>query len=475
MEGHTTMQDTDERAPDGAAPLSLRPSRGAALRRNALTLGFSATAVAVVLVVVAVSLFGSHWRPTGPHTTATSTAGLRGQVIGQVMLPGYSSLVSISMDSPKDGWALGDASYMTNSGIVNAVGFYHYVGSTWRLDGRIDNVNAQLMPTATITMFSPSNGWAFDGMGTVFQYDGARWQSIAISPTGAQGARVLTLHMISPEEGWAAAYITSASGSHSIGFLHYDHQQWTAESAPTDLPGLDSANLSIVGFSAQPGGDAWAVGNAPVSGPTGAPLPIVGLVFHRIAGAWQLVSRLYTPTAEGTIDPHGPNLVPRDIYMSSPTSGWIVGNIASSQTNPEGYTTTTHALLMRYDGAQWTQVAAPLPLQTNGDQMFHLMATGPDNIWAAVATSAGSIMPTGLQVTGGFLHYDGAAWSEVTPTPAVKGIAFIHPMNYTIAPDGAIWSAGIAGTGPNTHADTGLFICSLKNGVWSASTFSSGK
>lgn len=466
-EGQTMTPNTDERAPDGAAPAALLAAQpdSRPLRRQALTLSFSATAAAVVLIVIVVSLFGVHWRLTGTHTTAKPIANAR----GQVFLPGYSTLVAISMDSPTDGWALGDATPQSGSGGIAAAGFYHFDGVHWRLAQRISGVNITGVNSATLTMFSHSNGWAYDGLGSVFQYDGARWQSVAVNlPGGEHASHVLTLDMLSSTEGWASAYITSAGGVANIGFLHYANQQWTAELAPTVLPGLDNANLTITGISALPRGDVWAVGFAPIYRATGMPTSTVALVFHRVAGVWQIASRLNAPAMNGM-------LAPRDIYMSSATSGWMVGDISTNHPNSEGYSTIKHALLMRYDGAQWTQVSVPLTLPTNGDSLFHLMATEPDNIWVALQTTTGLVTPKGLEVIGGFLHYDGATWSEVTPIPSVERITMIHHMNYTIAPDGAIWSVGNAEDGQSTQKTSGLFVCSLKNGAWSVSTFAASK
>lgn len=469
--GMETMSETEQHDPATTAGPERKVATipnvhlEARLSQRAWAIGFSATAAALVLIVVAVSLFGSHWRLTGSHATATPTASAH----GQVFLARYGPIVAISMDSPTDGWALGDGT--RPGGSLAAAGFYHFDGSHWRLAQTFKGIEINGIENASVTMFSRTDGWAFNGLGTLFHYDGTSWQATAITTaSGEHVVHLIALDVVSPTEGWAAAYMgVGATGAGDIGFLHYTNQQWTVERVPTALPGVDVANLNITGISALPGGDVWAVGVAPASGATGGPPATtpttVALVFHRVAGVWQVANRLTAPTA-------GDSLNPRDIYMSSPTSGWIVGDIDSYQQNPEGYSTTTHALLMRFDGTQWTQVSVPINSPTDNDSLFHLMATGPNNIWVEVRTTAGTVMPGGLEVLGELLHYDGSAWSAVSPTPSPQGIVTIQVTNFTLAPDGSIWSAGSARNGQNTP---GPFICSFRNGTWTASTFSASK
>jgi DNA-directed RNA polymerase specialized sigma24 family protein len=125
-------------------------------------------------------------------------------------------------------------------------------------------------------------------------------------------------------------------------------------------------------------------------------------------------------------------------------------------------------LLLHYDGAHWTQVPAPLATPTSSDRLQHIVATGPDSIWVTVTTNAGTILPSGVAFSGSFLHYDGTAWSEVTPSlTALKGITSAWVAAASPARDGTLWVVGGAELAQNQHGSVSGFFCLYANGAWS--------
>jgi hypothetical protein len=472
----------DKAAPDRtqdrkmAAIPSLRPAPQR-IGQRAWTVGFSATAVAVALIVIAVTLFAS--RPhsgvaqTAAHVSATQTAGAHGAAGTAAGGP----IVAISMDSPTDGWAIGDATGQQAGPVqTSVVALYHYNGSQWRLSQQIQGFPTYMGTGAnpsTLKMLSATDGWAFGGSGHVLHYDGTAWRSVTISPAGGeQVLQLLALDMVSPTQGLAAARLGTSSPQGALGFLRFDGQQWSVEQGIiSSLPGLDMNTLTITGISATPGGDVWAVGWAYAFASQSASqtsVPQVGLIFHRANGVWRLASELNQPTASVQI-------IPRDLLMLGPDTGWIVGDTDQTTTATEigGATTTlttTHALLLHYDGARWTQVSAPFATPTTSDRLQGIVATGPDSIWVTVQSNASAVLSSGVQFSGDFLHYDGTTWSEVTPSPTLKGVTSAWITAASPALDGTLWAVGGAELVQNQHGSVGPFFCLYANGAWGVVT-----
>ncbi|HEY7851286.1 MAG TPA: hypothetical protein VIC27_14545, partial [Ktedonobacterales bacterium] len=121
--------------PRKMAPIpSLRPGPGErAAGRQRWAVGCGATAAAVALVVVVATLFATHARPVATqtaHTAVTQTAGAQSHVSGASL----GAVAAVSLDSPTDGWALGQASGQQPGSVQTSIaGFYHYDGSQWTL------------------------------------------------------------------------------------------------------------------------------------------------------------------------------------------------------------------------------------------------------------------------------------------------------------------------------------------------------
>lgn len=455
-----------------AAIPSLRPGpRERIAARQRWAAAFGATAAALALVVVAVTLFATRARPTTTQTAHPSAAAT--QTVVAHTSPSAANLgavVSVSMVSPTDGWALGDATGQRSGTVQNSIALYHYDGSQWTLKQQVSDfpIYGGNNSPASLTMLSATDGWAFDEPGHLLHYDGTAWRPSAFTTAGSQRIlQVLALDMVSPNEGWAAALLGSNSPQATLGFLRYDGQRWTVEPDIISLPGLDMNMMTISGISVAPGGDVWAAGWAGEMVTQGTETP-VGLIFRRVDGVWRLTNKLNQPDAAVQI-------VPRDILMLGPDNGWIVGDTDQTTTATEigGATTsmtTTHALLLHYDGARWTQVPAPLASPTGSDHLQGITATGPESLWVTVQTNAGTISPNGVAISGEFLHYDGKVWSEVTPSLTPKGVTSVWLTNASPALDGTLWAVGGTEMVQNQQGSVGPFFCLFANGAWSVVT-----
>jgi hypothetical protein len=431
-------------------------------------MGFSATAAAVILVVVAVTLFSSRGRAPAlagvtHNASATATAQWRAH------MGALGPIYTISMDSPTDGWAIGDASTQNANGAqqVTAAAFYHYDGSEWRLSQTVQDFSIFGRDNATLTMFSPTDGWAVDGSAnSILHYDGSTWRAVHITPAGnAQIAQLLAVDMVSPTEGWAAAKLGSDSPQGNLSFLRFDGQQWNVEPGSISMPGVDLNTVSIQGISALPDGEVWAIGEViPFLTPNTSTSSQVGFIVHRTHGVWHLASELNQPFAATSV-------APVDILMTSATTGWIVGSYQSVKSTSNGDMAITHALALHYDsartGSRWVPVTLPIANPSQGDQNTSITSTGPNDVWVAGLSNDMNVTSSGLAISALLFHYDGTAWTQEPSTfPGVTGYNQVSVYTIAETPDGSLWGAGALYKEQSGQGSQVPFIASYHNGAW---------
>jgi hypothetical protein len=258
----------------------------------------------------------------------------------QLQLP----LLSVSLDSPQDGWAVGWTGTLV-----------HYDGYAWSTSPGPANFKQNLLGVA---MLSSTNGWAVGNSGTILHYDGRRWTLVS-SPT------TIDLHSVSfpsPAEGWAVG----VGGT----ILHYRHSAWNVVSPSPAGSTLNS--VSMLSTS-----EGWAVGNQntilhyrdgtwesihPASyyqHPLNSQVPVLsGIAMNSIRSGWIVGgSHLLTYSSEAWIEPTKivepsdalNNLSLFCIIMSPMGDGWAVGSI-------DGYNTTSHrpaGVILHYEAGKW--------------------------------------------------------------------------------------------------------------------------
>ena len=451
---------------------SLRPAPHSRPSSRALAMGFSATAAAVILVVVAATLFASRGRApantiAAQHASATATAQAK------LAATTLGAVYTISMDSPTDGWAIGDATPLaqpSNAPAQMTAALYHYDGRQWRLAQRVPGMGATgPIGAAYLKMLLPRDGWIFDGADTLLHYDGTSWKPVSITLAGNEHVTHLNaLDFASSTEGYAVAYLNGgAAGSGAIGFLRYDGQQWSVDQTAISAPDLDVAHMAINRVFALPGGDAWAIGVAFEKANTAAPIPSVGLIFQRVGGVWSIESELNQPSADTSVNP-------RDLYMSSPTSGWIVGESGQTVSNSEGTTTNSHALLLRYDvpqyGNRWIPVNLPIETPSMSDGLDQIVAAGPDNVWVN-GSSSFSTITAGVAYYALLLHYDGVNWTQTPPSLNLTGVTSASVNSVSLTADGTLWGAGGVEKGSSEQESPAPLFTSYRDGAWSVTPF----
>jgi hypothetical protein len=213
-------------------------------------------------------------------------------------------LLSVSMSSSQDGWAVGYAGQLA-----------HYNGQTWQASQA--PTNAIL---CSIVMLSVDDGWATGFGGMILHFHDHQWQVVP-SPTSAD---LLSLKMVSAQDGW----IVGSNGT----ILHYSQGQWKTFNSPTDQTLNDVSLLSAH--------EGWAVGDQ-------------GTILHYRDGVWSLVQWLPGPGyGEETL---------LNVAVTSEQTGWIVGKqvmltynqeIWQVQTPAEAYQ-TWYALVMNTPDNGW--------------------------------------------------------------------------------------------------------------------------
>lgn len=201
----------------------------------------------------------------------TNNTWLNVQVDGRLQLPLYS----VSLDSPGDGWAVGEAGTLV-----------HYDGFKWSTRPALANFKQNLFG---VVMLSPRDGWAVGYSGAILHYNGKQWMLVS-------GPTTVDLHGVafpSPDEGWAVG----VGGT----IVHYHNGSWSI----VRLSPTASALKSVSMLSTTEG---WAVGNQ-------------GTILHYRNGTWESVhsaSYYQNPSSSQVVNFSG-------VAMNSIRSGWIVG------------------------------------------------------------------------------------------------------------------------------------------------------
>lgn len=383
---------------------SSRPTSSARLGKLA-TVGVLALAV-IVSSLGAYALLNHYRSPTGqPATTSGSGGDVRTPtrtssathtpttppvVTHGGSFPG-NYLMSISMGSPTDGWAVGLGGVM-----------FHLQHGLWT---RLQNPPTTVDLTG-VYMESPREGWAVGGTRgsggspTILHYLNGQWTVEQVLPQSARPAVASQLARYADQPRDSIAGLTSPSSGQGDPFLlcvsmdtptdgwamglsemlHYTNGSWSAVGYPN--------NASIMfGVTMLSPTEGWAVGSPPTytMGHGNS-----AIILHYLNGVW---SQVPVPTSANDLN---------SVAMVSSSEGWAAG----------------YDTLLHYQNGEWSQVASP----TRQQQINGVAAVAPNDVWAV-----------GADV---ILHYDGGSWgiSSVPAGDYLTGVAL------TSATDG--WAVG---------------------------------
>ena len=401
--------------PHGSDSRPPRQSRG---KLSAL----ASVAAALVIAVLASFIYGTHTRShtTGPTGKATQTLSLPVPRGSQTMMQ------SISMDSPTDGWAVGQA---TPSKGDNKPIFMHYSGGVWRAVDVDFTGDIQ-----AVSMTSAADGWAV-GYGVIAHYDGQSWKLV----TSNAHASLNAAQMLSPTQGWAVGYenIGNLDQYPLYAIMRYDGSSWTPQALPW-IPGVtNSYFVDLFGLDMLSPTEGWAVGTAhaidttpnPARPNKNTPAPInAAIILHYTGGAWTLHDEIPSAQLE-------------HVAMGSASDGWAVGvneTWTTSNTGPVGSVTP---LLLRYSGGAWAQMDQPTG---NGqawiDGVQAVAALSATDVWFAGQRAPVDTNATATNMT--MTRYNGGVFTSQTVSLSRRRSANITSISMLSPTEG--WATGSA-------------------------------
>jgi photosystem II stability/assembly factor-like uncharacterized protein len=247
---------------------------------------------------------------------------------------GSYTLKSVFMVSQSEGWAVGEQVASPHpTGIILHYTVTGGVG-TWAIFPSPTIPPSTPLPSLnSIFMLQTNEGWAVGDNATILHYTVTggvgTWNVVTVSgtPSLSSDANLTSIFMLSPTSGWVVGGI-QASGSYSAGpvILYWDGTKWTPVATPT-IPGdhsptgHTSATLKSVYCSAA--NDCWAAG---------LPGKLFATLFHWDGIAWSHIAT--TPALLGQVPP-----ILTSIYLTGPSTGWIVGSDPAFTTGTEALST----------------------------------------------------------------------------------------------------------------------------------------
>ncbi len=283
----------------------------------------------------------------GPHSTATCTPGLcpiilhfTGGAWNTLTPPsGNFRLKAVFMVSSMEGWTVGQAAGSPPSGVILHYTVTGGVGAWATFPVPVNNGYGIPLPSLTsVFMLNSNEGWAVGDNATILHYTvtGAvgSWNPVTVSgsPGLSSLVNLTSVFMLSPTSGWAVGGVTRGvtnPGAHSTGpvILYWDGTKWgpvptpqipggvspDAVSGPASVKTPTAVLKSVYCTGAR---DCWA---------TGFPGKLLATILHWDGVAWNFVT--LSPALLGQ-DSSLKGIPPilTSVYMTSPTSGWIVGS-----------------------------------------------------------------------------------------------------------------------------------------------------
>lgn len=279
--------------------------------------------------------------PAGSFTESTLIVHWNGTTWQQVPSPGpkrknvFPALVSISMDSATDGWAVGGAYHNQTNKQTNLA--LHWNGTKWQQVAT--NPAFQFLG---VVSFSPTDALATgvdDTSGTqvpaTFHWNGSAWSLAADLPlpsgvSASQVAGPRQLSAPSASDMWGAGGYFAGSEFKSL-VWHWNGTNWTVK--PLDTPTGTAAD-AVAAISPT---DVWAVGGTSTSGSKDATW----------AAHWDGTNWTQTPTPNPHVTFNISNIL-LGVAAAGTSDVWAVG-ISNSNKNPH------HPLILHWDGTSWTQ------------------------------------------------------------------------------------------------------------------------
>ena len=379
------------------------------LQRKA-TINGAITAAVTALIGFTVLSASSGGLPTAPGPSPTSTSSPPPACAPAFeVLPtvdpkeGGNLLLGVSALSATDAWAVGGSGDPIDP---TQTLYEHWDGETWTaVDG--PNPGTTINELAAVDQLATDDAWAVGRTGSGFgddplitHFDGATWDVQTI-PADVSSGVLTAVSAAAPDDIWAVGSAGDASvGLERVLILHFDGTQWTTVDVASAVGGGRS---SLSGVSALAPDDVWAVGyhhNEPLilhfdgkrwtrsSTDVGGSLHAVTAV--AATDVWAVGAPIQhfagdTWVERGTVR-SGTDL--RGIASVGANDVWAVGSRSDG---------TVRALVMRWDGGQWSTVAGE---HVPGQESLAAVTALPDGTVIAVGARDGKSGRMTLAIRG---------------------------------------------------------------------------
>jgi hypothetical protein len=343
---------------------------------------------------------GHAWAPVTPNPSST-----------------YNFLQGVSAVSGSDAWAVGSYNDTTTGASKTLI--LHWDGTAWR-QVKSPNPGPVFSELHGVSAVSGSDAWAvgdyWNRTGTAYDslilhWNGTAWSQVkSPNPSPAiPGANFLGgVSARSGSDAWAVGDYDNNGVSDSL-VLHWNGTAWSRVNSPT----ARYTDFGLDGVSAVSGSDAWAVGvrGIPSDGGRSATL-----ILHWDGTAW---TQGDSPSPGSGLN----RLV--GVGARSGSDAWAVG-FYSSYDNP--YVSDT--LILRWNGAAWTQVQSPSPSSVSYNELHGVSAVSGSDAWAVGFYDVNEIGGSRTLI----LHWNGTAWTQVkSPNPSCPDYSYSWNSLYGVS------------------------------------------
>lgn len=336
--------------------------------------------------------------------------------------PGTNNVLdAVSARSASDVWAVGNTDQDTL--------ILHWNGTRWsRFASPSPGTNDKLTGVSAV---SAADVWAVGyyevpcDFGArqktlILHWNGASWSQVPSPNPGTCDNELDAVSADSATDAWAVGFYATP-GDRSL-ILHWDGTAWSRVRSP-NATGFDNV---LNGVSAVSATDAWAV----------------GVIFHN-AACFCTVALHWDGVSWSRVPSPSPGSVASQlngVSADSATDAWAVGWQDPGAAN---YKT----LILRWNGANWSQVPSPNPNPSAPDVLNGVSARSATDAWAVGEYTDKNVSS---QSDALILHWNGTRWSKA-PTPIAPAPQLALYGASTISATNA-WAVGQFGISARTLA-----------------------
>lgn len=371
--------------------------------------------------------------------------------------PADGRVLSVSVASANSAWAVGVACELCGeSANVGQALVLHWNGNTWS-QARIPSTGDAAHLSAVVSgpggtawavgYYCPSDcGGSPNGYRTlVLHWNGTSWSRVSSpSPGTGPDSGFAGLSSVSVGPGgtaWAVGdyYCVrcGTSGEAQPLILHWTGATWTQVASPA----LPSSGV-LYSVTSGPGGSAWAAGwYCPATCGKTPPSGTRPLILRWDGRAW---SQVPGP---------GDNELLQGVSAGPAGTAWATGTDCPSACQGSAHPGQTFVL--RWDGSGWSQAPIPRP---GYDSSASAVGSGPGGSAFVSGVYYCSCKTSSVQARALLLRWNGTAWAQVA-IPSPGGPAYLAAVSSGL--DGSVWAAGwycTSGCGTGLETDQALFV-----------------